>query len=197
MRKFFRRLKSDNNLKLLCAILVFPLIIGIIYSLPCKQIIAIDSGNLLSFYGTALGISASYYMYIDTKRKEKQKEIIRKTPKLHIAVDKVNANVFKIGVYNLVETCIMDIYLYNENADEDLDDGKTFEVAFNLSIDEEKRIKPQYNITDYEDIIDRDGYPKFVQIGCCDEDGNRWGLTYDKWVRDNDIVYYLSMCERS
>ena len=39
------------------------------------------------------------------------------------------------------------------------------------------------------DIIDRDGYPRYVQLICDDKEGNAWDCCYHK-VKDCDKIYY-------
>lgn len=39
------------------------------------------------------------------------------------------------------------------------------------------------------DIIDTDGYPKYIQLLCDDKDGNAWNGCYYK-VKDCDKIYY-------
>ena len=68
-------LKQRNNkivMIIVITVLIFPLLVGAIYALPLPQVIAVESGDLLAYYGTSLGILGSFITYqAERKRTDK------------------------------------------------------------------------------------------------------------------------------
>lgn len=195
MRKKLRQWKKSPCFWLIIVI-VFPLAFGLFYRF-IRSIIAIDSGDILSFYGVALGIYVSSLIYVDKIQREKKEEAASKVPKLYVSVNKKAHEIFDIHIVDLSKNGMSDVYLYDEKICETLGKDTVVEVTFNLPIDEDEKIKPQYNVTCDDNIIDNDGFPKYVQIGVCDDDGDLWVLSYDKLNKENNIIYYLGSCEVS
>ena len=54
---------------------MFPIIIGMFYALPIPQIVAVDSGALLAYYGTIFGIIGSFITYRQELKKRKKERI--------------------------------------------------------------------------------------------------------------------------
>ena len=189
LRKF---LKNNKYLIVLFAVLfLFPLIIGLIYALPLPQIVAVESGDLLAYYGTAFGIIGSFITYryeINKRKKERTKEL---KPTFIVEVKRVNKelNIFSIDIINRSQKMVTFLHFYDEFISSIIDDKYSFKTVFNKTIEETESISPDYNITMDPEILDADGFPKYVQLLCNDNDGNSWNCTYFK-VRDCDKVYY-------
>ena len=79
--------------------------------------------------------------------------------------------------------------LYDEFITTIVQNNHTFQVTYNKTTEECEAIKPQFNITMDDRIIDSDGYPKYVQLICNDKEGNAWNCCYYK-VKDCDKMYY-------
>ena len=188
-----KNMLNGNNTKLNILLLVlFPIVVGLIYTLPLPQIVAVDSGDLLSFYGTVFGIMGSFYIYrreVNDKKKEYHNEL---KPKFAIKVNKIDkdAGVFEIIVKNLGKDGIRYAYVYDEFIADVLTKEQKIKLVYSKTQDELKYIDYNYNITVDSEIMDEDGYPKYVQIVCDDRDGNTWVCDYDKIVNANDIYYY-------
>ncbi len=178
-------------------IFIFPLIIGAIYALPLPQIIAIDSGDLLAFYGTAFGIFKSFQLfYLERKKEEKERNRELK-PHLLIKIDSIKQTpLFDVYVENKGEHALTDCYMYDEYVSKCMDKNCKchFIVSFNQTIEKFHELKSGsteniYNITMDNDIM-KDGYPKYIYFICDDIDGNEWYCSYIRIQNGKDFYYY-------
>ena len=62
-KKLLAIIKRHYILSIIIALIIFPVIIDLIYAISTKQIVNISAGDLLSFYGAALGIFVSFVTY--------------------------------------------------------------------------------------------------------------------------------------
>lgn len=176
---------------LLCVLFIFPLIIGVIYAFPLPRIIALNSGDLLAYYGTAFGIIGMFITYRNEVKKEKKERTQELKPVFTVEVtllDKIS-DLFKIDIHNHSEQPLSHLYFYDEFVATMAQKKYSFQVTYSKAIEEIEAIKPQFNITMDSDIIDSDGYPKYIQLLCDDKDGNAWNCCYYK-VKDCDKIYY-------
>ena len=173
------------------ACLVFPLIIGAIYALPLPQYIAVDAGDLLAFYGTAFGIFVSFYIYQDEKKKIiiAQKSELR--PKLLVRVERHNdnENLFDIMVTNQSERMLSYFSMYDTFISEGFPKENKLTVSYCQSTEEQEELNAVFNFTSDDEIIDDDGYPKYIQIICDDAERHSWNCNFFK-VRDGSKVFY-------
>lgn len=190
LKKFF---KSNKYLIILFVLLfLFPIVIGLFYALPFPQIVAVGSGDLLSYYGAFFGIVGSFVTYrieIAKRKKERIKEI---KPVFIVEVKKINEDIgiFSIDIINRSQKTVAFLYLYDEFISPIINEKYSFKITYNKSIDDIKRINPDYNITMDSEIVDTDGFPKYIQLLCNDSDGNDWNCYYDK-IKNCDKVYYF------
>ncbi len=171
--------------------LLFPIVIGGIYAIPLPQIIAIDSGDLIAYYGAAFGILGSFAYYrIEKahKEKERNKEL---TPVFSVIVERNedDLRIFKISIQKISDSPLMYMHLYDEFVSASIEKNRSFNITYCRTIEELESIKPDYNITMDDAIIDADGYPKYVQILCDDIEGNSWNCCYYK-IKDCNRYYY-------
>ena len=176
---------------LLLALFCLPLVVGAIYALPLPRIIDVDAGDLLAYYGTTFGIIGSFIAYrieLNKKEKEKIKEL---KPIFYVSVELIDQNkgLFKIDITNHSTQMLSYLSLYDEFITTIVQNNHTFQVTYNKTTEECEAIKPQFNITMDDRIIDSDGYPKYVQLICNDKEGNAWNCCYYK-VKDCDKMYY-------
>lgn len=172
-------------------ILVFPLIVGFLYFLPLPQIIAVDSGDLLAYYGTAFGIYLSFVTYSHEKKKEEKKrnKEIRPLLTVNVKQDDNNERVFIIKINNFSKNAITYFDLYDEHVSELFSKEKEIRVSYNQSVNDIDELNIDYNITCDSEIIDKDELPKYVQIICRDIDGNLWNCCFHR-VKNGDNDYY-------
>jgi len=193
MRKVKRFLyRHKVLLTVVCIMFVFPLVVGGIYAIPCRQIIAIDSGDLLGYYATVFGILGSFITYrheIRENRKEREKDL---KPIFLVEVDRIeNENyVFKVDITNYTTQTLSFFQLYDEFVSTIVQNKYSFKITYNKTIEETNLINPDYNITTDPEIMDSTGYPKYIQIICNDKDGNTWSCCYYKINDCNRIYYY-------
>ena len=62
-------------------------------------------------------------------------------------------------------------------------------MTYNNAEEQAEMTINRFNITMDPDIIDSDGYPKYVQIQCEDKDSNSWNCCYYK-IKNCEKVYY-------
>lgn len=170
----------------------FPLVIGGVYALPLPQIIAVDSGNLLAYYGTAFGIFASFIIWHFEKKKQKKQRIKELKPVFLIKISLIDSveELFTVDIINCSEHLLSYMYFYDEFVEERFKERYSFRTTYNKTVEQQERLKPRFNITVDADIIDSDGYPKYVQIMCNDRDGNFWNCCSRK-VKDCEKIYYF------
>lgn len=161
------------------------------YALPIPQIVAVDSGDLLAYYGTTFGIIGSFITYRHELRKSKKERIKELKPTFVVEVRNINEelNVFNIDIINRSQNTITFLHFYDEFVSAIIQDKYSFRTTFNKTTLEADNINLDYNITMDPEILDTDGFPKYVQLLCDDIDGNAWNCCYYK-VKDCNKVYY-------
>lgn len=173
-------------------IFVFPLIVGWAYHLPLPQIIAVTSGDLLAYYGTAFGIYLSFVTYSHEKKKEEKERNRDLRPKIivNLIKDTNQPELLLLTVNNFGKSVYRYIYLYDKYVSLALSDSLNLKISFNLSDKYAKEIGSEYNI---HEIALSDGYPNYIQLDLDDVDGNNWDCCFHK-VNDNGKIYYHPEC---
>lgn len=171
-KKFIKR-KNNPIIAIGVILSVLPILVGAIYAIPCKQIINVDSGDLLSFYGTACGIFSSFIMYRfeqDKKEKERNREI---RPRLTLQFEKLDeAGKFKAKLTNMGNTVLQHIYINETRISEALYSEKSIEKEVVLN-----------------EIELKSGYPESVPVNCEDIDGDFWCFLFVQ-INDMGQIYY-------
>ena len=192
-KKIFRKYLKRNKyfVGLLVVLFIFPIIIGLIYAIPIPQFVAVDSGDLLAYYGTTFGIIGSFITYRHELNKSKKERISELKPAFIVEVKKVEKeeDIFNIEIINHSQQTVTFLYFYVEFISTIINDKYSFKTTFNKTNKETEGINPDYNITMDSEILDNDGFPKYVQLLCDDSDGNSWNCCYYK-VKDCNKVYY-------
>lgn len=169
---------------------LFPIVVGLIYALPLPQIVAVDSGDLLGYYATVFGIWGSFYTYRLEKRKSEKERRNDLKPHFIVEITEKNKNdVFSLTISNYIKSRVSHLYLYDCFLSSELKEKYNLKVTYLKTIEEEDKLKPNYNITMDDEILDTDGYPKYVQIICDDIEGNTWNCCYHK-INDCGKIYY-------
>lgn len=192
-KKIFRKYLKRNKyfVGLFVVLFIFPIIIGLIYAIPIPQFVAVDSGDLLAYYGTTFGIIGSFITYRHELNKSKKERISELKPAFIVEVKKVEKeeDIFNIEIINRSQQTVTFLYFYDKFISTIINDKYSFKTTFNKTIKETEGINPDYNITMDSEILDNDGFPKYVQLICDDSDGNSWNCYYYK-VKDCNKVYY-------
>lgn len=192
-KKFFRKYKVIIILSLF--FLFFPLLLYMIYRLIYCCYPPFEAGVLLSYYGTTFGIFGSFVTFYLTDKKEKETRNAEIKPKITVDLKKEDEKVFKLTVYNCLQTPARNVFLYDEILDSKIEKYTTVYVTYNLPNDEFNKYKEIYkncqNITLDEDIIEN-GYPKYILIDCDDVDGRMWQCEFNKIVNGSQIAYMNS-----
>ena len=192
-KKFFRKYKVIIILSLF--FLFFPLLLYMIYRLIYCCYPPFEAGVLLSYYGTTFGIFGSFVTFYLTDKKEKETRNAEIKPKITVDLKKEDEKVFKLTVYNCLQTPARNVFLYDEILDSKIEKYTTVYVTYNMPNDEFKKYKEKYkncqNITLDEDIIEN-GYPKYILIDCDDVDGRMWQCEFNKIVNGSKIAYMNS-----
>lgn len=194
--KFLRRIKryisrNKKSVILFSALLLFPALIILIYAIPWFQTTTVKAGDLLAYYGAVFGIVASFLLYrdeISKKRLERQREL---KPEFSVHIRKASSarDIFELTISKNSSGVLSFLYLYDEFVSETVKKEISLRVSYNLSVEESSSENIDHNITVESDIIDGDGYPKYVQLICSDIDGNYWNCCFRK-VNDCGNYYY-------
>ncbi len=188
----FKRYLKKNMIRFCVVImLIFPIIVGGMYSEIIPENTPIKAGDLLAYYGVAFGILNSFIYYrIEKKEKEKERNNkLRPAFSVNVEQNKETSLIFKISIKKICDSNLMYMHLYDEFISSYVEKEYCFYVTYNQTIENVKDIDTDYNITMDELIIDTDGYPKYVQIICNDTDNNSWDCCYYK-IKDCDKYYY-------
>lgn len=171
--------------------MIFPFIIIGLYALPVSQHIAVESGDLLSYYGVIFGIVGSFYVYRKEKEKSDKERSHELKPAFVVDVKQAehNPDIFDIAITNLSQNKVSYLYFYDEFISAEVQEKYHFKVTFNKSSADMQKIKCDYNITYDSSIIGADGFPQYVQLICDDRDGNDWDCCFHK-VNDCGKIYY-------
>ena len=184
--------KKISKVKKIGAFLfVFPLVVGAIYALPLPQYIAVDSGDLLSYYGVVFGLYASYYTYLDEKKKAKLEHKNELSPALHVEVRKEagQEHVFDIKITSLKKQVLTDVILYDEPICNILNDTIKLTVAFGNQKNN-GLIKPDIKVSDSDIPVDKqNGYPDYIQIVCNDVERNCWVCDFQRLTVEHKNLY--------
>lgn len=186
---FFRRHKMIIGI--IIAIILFPVCIGLIYNIPCRQIVSVEAGDLLAFYGTGFGIFFSFLTYREEKKKERLSRTDELRPKLLIEVEQETtySRLFNIKIKKLSNNPLQHIYLYTEYVLTELDKENNLKILYCQTIEESKKYEKYADKCIFEDILDNDGYPQYIHIMCDDIEGNCWDCCYNK-INDCGSIYY-------
>lgn len=142
-------------------LLLFPIIIGLIYKIPVA-FVDIEIGDLLSFYGVALGIFSSFLFYREDENNKAlaKQESLRPTIELSVELD---------------GTVIPTFCITNPTDNDYIIDY----LECGCHEDEERRplnANDQLKITlDNWDEI----YPKTILIGIKDDDNHEWMIEFE------------------
>ena len=176
-------------------IVIFPAILSIIYKKIYFRTPPLDSGDVLSYFATTFGIFGSFVTFYLTDKKEKETRNAEIKPKITVDLEKEDEKVFKLTVYNCLQTPARNVFLYDEILDSKIEKYTTVYVTYNMPNDEFNKYKEKYkncqNITIDEDIIEN-GYPKYILIDCDDVDGRMWQCEFNKIVNGSQIAYMNS-----
>lgn len=197
IKRSFR--KNKVFIKLVVAILIFPLIIGLFYEINGPSAIPIEPEGLLSFYGTAFGIFASFVTFVLERRKKKEERNLEIKPNFLIELEKMDKDVFKLIINNFSENGIKQVFVYDEFLCSHINNKTEINISYLKSKSELNNIKLEYdkikNITVDKDIIDIDGYPKYIVVDSEDIDNRMWSSEFRKIKNGEEIFYNLYSTE--
>jgi len=190
-RLITKQRKNKIVIIIVAIVLIFPLLVGAIYALPLPQVIAVESGDLLAYYGTSMGILGSFITYQSERKKADKERAQKMKPIFAVEVCKSQdeQGLFDISITKLSEKPLSYMYLYDEFVSAAVSNKCVFKVMF-CQIDANKIQDLDFNVTMDPEIMDNDDYPKYVQILCEDADGNTWNCCYYKVKNGNQIYYY-------
>lgn len=193
----FKRFFSKFKIVILSVVIfiIFPAILSIIYKKIYFRTPPLDSGDVLSYFATTFGIFGSFVTFYLTDKKEKETRNAEIKPKFTVDLKKEDEKVFKLTVYNCLQTPARNVFLYDEILDSKIEKYTTVYVTYNMPNDEFNKYKEKYkncqNIILDEDIIEN-GYPKYILIDCDDVDGRMWQCEFNKIVNGSQFAYMNS-----
>lgn len=190
-KRFLNKLFKNYYTWAIIIPLFIPLLVSLAYVIPLFKTRIIEPGELLSFFGTAYGISASFILYRLERAKEKKQQRAETKPAFLLTVtkDDVSPELFHIEIINPKNKCSYTfVYLYDEFAFQQLNKKQSISICFRQSEKTQSSLKAALNITEHVEMID--GYPEYIQILCDDRDGNSWRCCYFKVNEANGFYYY-------
>ena len=108
-----------------------------------------EAGVLLSYYGTTFGIFGSFVTFYLTDKKEKETRNAEIKPKITVDLEKEDEKVFKLTVYNCLQTPARNVFLYDEILDSKIEKYTTVYVTYNMPNDEFNKYKEKYKNISY------------------------------------------------
>ena len=178
-----------------CILLLFPVGIAFLHKYIICKFLDIKVGDLLGFYGVAMGIFSSYVTYSSKQYKKKLERENEMRPKILIEMQKLpeSENVFDLTIHNQSKRNLSCLYLYDEYISQVIPKEKKLKIAYNANSEEMSDLNIDGNITIDSNILGKHGYPTYVQIMCNDEDGNLWSIDFES-IAEGEKVYYLGTC---
>ena len=134
-KKIFRKYLKRNKyfVGLFVVLFIFPIIIGLIYAIPIPQFVAVDSGDLLTYYGTTFGIIGSFITYRHELNKSKKERIRELKPAFIVEVKKVEKeeDIFNIEIINRSQQTVTFLHFYDEFISTIINDKYSFKIRYN------------------------------------------------------------------
>ena len=186
IKKFFKRI-CVNKVAFAIFLFILPLIIDLIYHVPI-EFFFISESDLLQFYGVTFGIFASYVTYSYEKEKSRKSRDSELKPCMAVKLIPCEGDNFEISISNVNDVVITDLFLFDELIDNVLQSQKKYKVNFNPE-------NKNSNILDFsnydKDLVDTDGYPKYILISSCDAEDRMWQSEYLKHSNGKEKTYIL------
>ncbi len=178
--------------------LAFPLIIGFIASLNLPNIINVDTGALLHYYGVVFGILASFITYYETKQNEKKERLNNIKPLLIIKTLKWESDCLEIEIINASKNLLNDFFLYDKYISASLSRKKRLQL--HLDIKDNNVFSGDTQLATDDNIINRTKttnkvYIDYIQICCSDIDNNMWDCRFKSIIDGDTNNYIMTNCE--
>ena len=181
-------------------VLVFPILIGLIYSFNTKQYINVSSSDLLGYYSTVFGIFVSLYTFYFTyrldeekrehekkekeeqekKEKEEKECRDRENSKPHLVIELVKEksnNIFTLKIDGCEKNKFSNIYIYDVLLNYLWTKPH---CEYKICFEQPKSEHIKYIDDCYEGLND-EGYPIAIYIVCEDiKTGNIWLTIFEK-----------------
>ena len=195
-RKKLKKYSVKKRRRTLFAMLViFPLIIGLTYALPFPQVIAIESGDLLSYYATVFSILGSVYIFLQESKNRKKDHENELSPALHVSLEKENEedDIFEIKIVSLKAGLLFEVFLYDQLICDNISEKQVIDrkITFKKG---RKSNKDDCKVLVYQDddlFKDKmSTYPDYIQIVCCDIEHNCWVCDFIRIDGKNGHEYY-------
>lgn len=180
-------------------VFIFPIILGLFYKIDGLSIVPIEPEGLLSFYGTAFGIFGSFAVFVLEKQKKEEERNSEIKPNLFVECEKIDDDIFKLTINNFSENGIKQIFVYDEFLCSHIKNKTEINLSYMKSKSEFNNLKLNYkkikNVTVDKDIIDTDGFPKYITVDSEDVDNKIWSSEFRKITNGETIFYNLYSTE--
>lgn len=181
-------MKKHGFGKVTFGIIVLPFVLGLLNKWKVLDFFGIPFVNLLTYYGTTLGVFTTIYTYLDRKWKDEKEKEEKDKPKLFVEVKRniADMDVYDITIENLNNALMSCVYLYDCYVKQVLGEKETFHVAFGKK---SEIVRDAFSVDGSINIIEKDGLPKYVQVMFEDKKGNYWEYNFDK-IKNGEQKYY-------
>ena len=171
--------------------LLFPLIVSLFYKIPCEQVLPVELGDLLNYYGLALGLIGACLTYYFENEKRRKESYADDKPHFNIKIIPKN-DYFKLIITNHTAFPIRDVYCLGEFLSPTLSENHNeFEICFDKTKSELEKMNQKgiINIL-IEDMIDEDNLPREITIELSDDRNNRFWICSFSKRKDCERVFY-------
>lgn len=182
--------KHRIKICILAIILITPIIVGLVYNIPIWNSFPLSAGEVLTFYGVALGIFVSVVFYLNDQKKEN----LRRTRAIRPAVGVIcipMQNSFSVEVIIRNNNNIFqDLSFFDVNVHQGFINQK---VRFQVSLKEDKTRGCNYVFSDLiaDSIDSADNLPHYMCFFFSDQYGNTWDCEFDKEKDGNGMPLYV------
>ena len=186
-----KRLCRKKEFKCAVILFLFPLLVGVFYSLPLPQYIAVDCGDLLSYYATAFGLFGSIYIFLQENKNRKKEHESQLAPALHVSLRK-EQDVYKLRIAFLKEQTLSEVILYDQMLCEKVSGKQIIEkmIYFGKKGSIGKGNSVDFVFSDSGLFAeDEKLYPDYIQIVCCDVEHNCWVCDFRRIKFDGGYEY--------
>ena len=189
LKKHYKHHKAEYFVSIV--LLTIPLALKWIYISLDEKSIVFQPSDILTYFGVAVGMFGSFVVYREEKAKEKKEREDRLRPDFGVHLELVDPEeeIFKLTILLYSESVLRSVYLYDNYCSDRISDQEAFFITYSGAREKAYQGKPLYNISCDDNILDKDGWPHYIQINCDDTERQMWDCIFRK-CSDGEHIYY-------
>ncbi|MEI3547430.1 MAG: hypothetical protein V8Q09_03745 [Adlercreutzia sp.] len=176
MKSFWRKWR---RLIVVAAILILcPILVGGIYSLPLPQIIAIDPSSLITYYGVVFGLMGSLWIYLDERKRREIERAEGSVPDISIDL-KSAENAICARIENKGKETVSELSVYDVKTHLSMLPNESQEVL--LCFDRKPKNRKALAIWGFDNLcLNKEGFPRYVQLCLTDCVNRGWSMIFER-----------------